>query len=260
MNRTQGGHSPARVSATIRRPDPADLAALTCFFAGLSMQTRVQRFFAPVWPTAALIRQICGWAGGGRPGGDRRVDGSNARSRVGYTDALVATIGGVMIGHAMAADGPADSPAGSSAGPSADSSAGSSAGPSPAPRGLVTEFGVVVADAWQGQGVGSALVRALISRAQARGVTSLSMEVLPGNRDVLAMIAGHWPAARTHRGVDSVTIQAGLVPDGTGLAWDGAGLAWDGTGLAWDGAGPIPDEAGLALDQPARTHPASAAA
>ena len=98
---------------------------------------------------------------------------------------------------------------------------------------------MVVADAWQGQGVGSALVRALISRAQARGVTSLSMEVLPSNRDVLAMIAGYWPATRTHRGVDSVTIHAGLVPDGAGL---------------------VPAGAGLALDQPARTHPASAAA
>jgi len=224
MNRTQGGHSPARVSATIRRPDPADLAALTCFFAGLSMQTRVQRFFAPVWPTAALIRLTCGWAEDDGAGGERRVDASNARSRTGYTDALVATIGGVVIGHAMAADRPADSSAGSSA--------DSSAGPSPGSRGLVTEFGVVVADAWQGQGVGSALIRALISRAQARGVTSLSMEVLPGNRDVLGMIADHWTAARTHRGVDSVTIQAGLVPDG----------------------------AGLALDEPARTYAASAAA
>ena len=218
MNRTQGGHSPARVSATIRRPDPADLAALTCFFAGLSMQTRVQRFFAPVWPTAALIRLTCGWAGDDRAAAERRRGGSNARSRAGYTDALVATIGGVIIGHAMAADGPADSSAGSSA----------------APRGLVTEFGVVVADAWQGQGVGSALIRALISRAQARGVTSLSMEVLPGNRDVLAMIAGHWPAARTHRGVDSVTIQAGLVPDGAGAGLSRTGLAWSGTGLASD--------------------------
>ena len=112
---------------------------------------------------------------------------------------------------------------------------------------------MVVADAWQGQGVGSALVRALISRARARGVTSLSMEVLPGNRDVLAMIAGHWTAARTHRGVDSVIIQAGLVPDVAGLATDAAGLAPDVAGLA-------PDVAGLAPDQPARTHPVSAAA
>ena len=83
MNRTQGGHSPARVSATIRRPDPADLAALTCFFAGLSMQTRVQRFFAPVWPTTALIRLTCGWAGEDRAEARRRSGGSNARSRAG---------------------------------------------------------------------------------------------------------------------------------------------------------------------------------
>ena len=250
-----------------------DLAALTCFFAGLSMQTRVQRFFAPVWPTAALIRLTCGWAGDEQAGGDRPVDGSNPRSRAGYTDALVATIGGVIIGHAMAADGPADS--------SADSSAGSSASPFPVPRGLATEFGVVVADAWQGQGVGSALIRALISRARARGVTSLRMQVLPGNREVLAMIAGHWTAARTHRGADSVIIQAGLVPDGAGLIPDGAGLipdgaglipdgaglipdgaglVPDGAGLVPDGAGLVPDGAGLALDQPARAHLAGAAA
>ena len=61
----------------------------------------------------------------------------------------------------------------------------------------VTEIGVVVADAWQGRGVGSALVGALIRRAQARGVTSLIMDVLAGNRQALALIAGHWAAART---------------------------------------------------------------
>ena len=112
----------------------------------------------------------------------------------------MATIGGVIIGHGMAADRPAD--------------------PAAAPAGLVTEIGVVVADAWQGQGVGAALVRALISRARARGVTSLSMDVLAGNREVLAMIAGHWTTARTHRGVDCVTIQAGLAPDQAGLPTD----------------------------------------
>ena len=200
MNRTQGDHAPARATATIRRPDSADLAALTCFFSGLSIRTRVQRFFAPVWPTAALIRLACGWADEGRAAGEDRAGGGNARGRAGHTDALVATIGGVIIGHAMAADRAADPAAG--------------------PAGLVTEIGVVVADAWQGQGVGSALVRALISRARARGVTSLSMDVLPGNRDVLAMIAGHWTAARTHRGADCVTIQAGLAPDQAGLPPD----------------------------------------
>jgi GNAT superfamily N-acetyltransferase len=195
VNRTQGDYAPARATATIRRPDSGDLAALTCFFSGLSIRTRVQRFFAPVWPTAALIRLACGWADEGRAAGEDRVGGSNARGRGGHTDALVATIGGDIIGHAMAAD----------------------------PAGLVTEIGVVVADAWQGQGVGSALVRALISRARARGVTSLSMDVLPGNRDVLAMIAGHWTAARTHRGADCVTIRAGLAPDQADLPSGGPG-------------------------------------
>jgi GNAT superfamily N-acetyltransferase len=58
------------------------------------------------------------------------------------------------------------------------------------------DVGVVVTDAWQGLGVGSALLRALTADAQSRGVTSLTMDVLPGNRRMLALIARHWPAAR----------------------------------------------------------------
>ena len=53
------------MTATIRRPDPADLAdlaALTGFFDGLSTRTRVQRFFAPVRPTPAMVRLACGLA------------------------------------------------------------------------------------------------------------------------------------------------------------------------------------------------------
>jgi GNAT superfamily N-acetyltransferase len=152
----------------MRPPDPADLAALTGFLAGLSARTRVQRFFAPVRPTSALVRRACGEAG-----------------PAGRADVLLATHGGVIIGHAMAAD---------------RTDAGES----------LTEIGVVVADAWQGQGVGSALVRMLLCRAQARGVTSLSMDVLPDNQQVLAMIARHWAAAHTRRGADCVTVQVGL--------------------------------------------------
>jgi hypothetical protein len=82
----------------------------------------------------------------------------------------------------------------------------------PPPEGPATEIGVVVADAWQGRGVGSALMRALISRAQARGVTSLSMDVLPANQRVLAIVAAHWPGVRTRRSADCVTVQVALPP------------------------------------------------
>ena len=150
------------MNATIRGPDSADLASLTGFFAGLSLRTRVQRFFAPITPTAAALRRLSGGAG--------------------HADVLIAIQDGAIIGHAMAAD-----------------------------RGdTMTDFGVVVTDAWQGQGVGSALVRALITRAQARGVTSVTMDVLPSNHRVLAMIASHWTPWRTDRSADCVTVRVPL--------------------------------------------------
>jgi len=153
VNRTQVARAGGRTAAAIRPARPADLAALGDFFVGLSAQTRYLRFFAPVTPGPALLRLLSGGTG--------------------TTNAVVATWGEAIIGHAMAAD---------------------RAGPCSV---RMTEIGVVVADAWQGQGVGSALVRALITSAQARGVTSVAMDVLPANRQVLAMIAGHWPAAHT---------------------------------------------------------------
>jgi len=163
VNRTQDGWAGGRAAAAIRSARPADLTALSDFFAGLSTRTRYLRFFAPVTPGPPLLRFLSGAA-------DDDVD------------AVVAVRGGLIIGHAMAAD-------------------------QIGARGsMSTDIGVVVADAWQGRGVGSALVRALITGAQARGVTSVTMDVLPGNRQVLDMIAAHWPAARVDRSGDSVTI------------------------------------------------------
>jgi L-amino acid N-acyltransferase YncA len=104
----------------------------------------------------------------------------------GCTDALLATRDGVIIGHGMAADG---------------------SGPCGA---RTTDIGVVVTDAWQHHGVGSALVRALMTGAQVRGVTSVTMDVLHGNDPALAMIKGHWPAARARRSRDCVTIHVQL--------------------------------------------------
>src|SRR5262250_1819981 len=68
------------------------------------------------------------------------------------TDVLVAATGdGMIIGHAMAGD---------RAGPGGT---------------LLTEIGVVVADDHRGRGVGSALVRELVDRADRRGVTAVVM-------------------------------------------------------------------------------------
>src|SRR6202451_286147 len=62
----------------------AHLPALCDFFTGLSMQTRYLRFFSPVTPGPALLHLLAGGAG--------------------TTDAVLATRGRVIIGHAMATE------------------------------------------------------------------------------------------------------------------------------------------------------------
>jgi GNAT superfamily N-acetyltransferase len=136
-------------------------------------------FFAGLSPQSRYLRFFAPVTPG--PELLRRMSGGD-----GHTDAVIAVRDGVIIGHAMAAD---------------------LAGP----RGLRTaDVGVVVADAWQGLGVGSALMRALITSALARGVTSLTMEVLPGNRKMRAIIASWWPAARVEASADFVTFRIRL--------------------------------------------------
>ncbi len=147
----------------IRPVRPADLTELGCFFAGLSVESRYLRFFAPVTPAHDLLNLLAG--------------------RPANVDAIVAVADGEIVGHAMAAD---------------------------ARNGQATDVGVVVADAWQRRGVGAALMRALAARAQARGVMSLAMDVLPGNRRVLAMVLGHWPDAAVGYSPDSFDIRVPL--------------------------------------------------
>jgi GNAT superfamily N-acetyltransferase len=178
-----------RRGAEVRPAHSSDLAALGDFFAGLSLRTRVRRFFAPIMPSSAMLRRLSGGTGG--------------------VDAVIATDGGVIIGHAMAAD-----------------RAGSDGDP-------MTEIGVVVADAWQGQGIGSALMGALISRARARSVTALVMDVLPGNHEVLAMILGHWTEARTDHSADCVTVHVRLPQPERPRAHAAPGLRAPGAPEAW---------------------------
>jgi len=102
------------------------------------------------------------------------------------TDVLVAADGRAVIGHAMAAD-------------------------SVEPGGCIaSDIGLVVADRWQRRGVGSALLGCLTARAATRGVSVLLMDVLPENREMLAVISRAWPDARRQFGPDAVSIRASL--------------------------------------------------
>jgi GNAT superfamily N-acetyltransferase len=154
----------------IRRPCISDHDGIREFLTGLSPRARYLRFFSGAPPASqAMLRLLTG--GGAQ------------------TDVLVATVDGVIIGHAMAGD---------------------RAGPGGA---RLTEIGVVVADGHRGRGVGSALVRGLIARAQIRGATALVMEVLAENRQVLTMISDHWPVASQERSGAYLTISAWLRPE-----------------------------------------------
>jgi GNAT superfamily N-acetyltransferase len=168
-----------RAITAIRPVRPEDLAELGGFFAGLSVESRYLRFFAPVTPAHGLLDLLAG--------------------RPANVDAIVAVADGVIVGHGMAAD---------------------------LRSGQATDIGVVVADAWQRRGVGAALMRALIARAQARGVTSLAMDVLPGNRRVLAMILAHWPDAAIGHNPDSIDICIPLPPDQPRRSWLRPAAEW----------------------------------
>jgi GNAT superfamily N-acetyltransferase len=194
VTRTQLNEAPSTVEAAGRAgPDTvhpgdavqyrsataADCEAIRWFVAGLSLRTRFLRFFTPASPlSSAVLRAMCG-AGG-------------------PTDVLVATHGGVIIGHAMAVD-------------------------SVGPGGCrMTDIGVVIADRWQSQGVGSVIMGRLVARAAARGVSVLLMDVLPENRPMLAMISRRWADAQYQFGADSVTVRVCLsaapAAKGTGRA------------------------------------------
>ena len=155
----------------LRAARDSDRDALSEFVSGLSLPSRYLRFFAGVpRVTPAMLRRMIG-----------------IRAAAGeYVDALVAVEDEAIIGHGMATDAT-----------NADGT-------------TVTEIGVVVADQWQRHGVGSALTRALATRAQARGATVLIMDVLAENHDMLTLITHHFPAARSWHAGPCVTVHVPL--------------------------------------------------
>ena len=194
-------------SAEIRPARPTDLAALGEFFAGLSPRTRYLRFFAAVTPTGSMLRRLAGGAG---------------------VDVLVATDGGVIIGHAMAVDR-----AGSGSGSTAD-------------------VAVVVADAWQGRGIGSALLRVLIGRAQARGVAWLTMDVQHANTLMRGIIARRWPNARPDYSSDGLAFRVPLPPRPRRRLWRSARTcssrrSWRQVAVIGSGMPPLKPVVGIAV-------------
>jgi GNAT superfamily N-acetyltransferase len=190
VGRTQQQATPRGAGViTIRPAGRADAEAIRSFITGLSPRTQYRRFFAGVSPpSSALLRGLAG-AGNGADivVATRRVAGRSGPDRSG-PQCGQPDCGEPLIGHAMAADRIASD-------------------------GMRTvEIGLVVADASQRRGVGSALLRVLLARAFARGARTVVMEVLPGNKDVLAMIARRWPAACYERTADSVVVRARLAP------------------------------------------------
>ncbi|MFG1708262.1 GNAT family N-acetyltransferase [Nonomuraea sp. M3C6] len=103
-------------------------------------------------------------------------------------DALVATTAGSeIVGHAM-----------SYRGECAD-----------------VEIAVVVADQWQGFGLGPELIDTLLLRAAVRGARTVGMDVLGENRRVLRLIRRLWPDAQMK--VTSGSVEVTAVIDQAGL-------------------------------------------
>lgn len=162
MNGTQPTAGPEVTAGsgwTLRPAEAAGTDALKAFLTGLSLRTRYLRFFAGVLPVSPAFL--------------RRLTGTMGHGEL--VDALVVTQNSTVIGHGMATDTRDD-----------DGRA-------------VTELAVVVADEHRGRGAGSALIRTLTVRAQARGASTLLLDVLAENREMLDLVAHYFPAAGYRR-------------------------------------------------------------
>ncbi len=139
------------------------------FVVGLSPRTQTLRFFAGVpRPAASLVRAMIAR--------DERRHALLA-VRPGPT-------GDVIVGHAM----------------SCHTGAPGSAG--------VAEIAVVVADEWQGRGIGRRLIERLVLRAAACGIAELGMDVMGENRRVLKMVRRQWPDAVMRVSSGTVEVRA----------------------------------------------------
>jgi GNAT superfamily N-acetyltransferase len=72
------------------------------------------------------------------------------------------------------------------------------------------EVAFLVVDAYQGQGVGKALLARLAEAAVERGIRRFEGIVLPDNTPVLGLLTRHAPGTVTHRDYDHLRVDVGL--------------------------------------------------
>jgi GNAT superfamily N-acetyltransferase len=66
------------------------------------------------------------------------------------------------------------------------------------------EIAITVVDAWQGRGIGKALIAQLTAAAAARGIRTLQAIVLPDNATIIGLLQRHAPWARWRRDGDDL--------------------------------------------------------
>ena len=93
------------------------------------------------------------------------------------------------------------------------------------PGGSTAELGVVVADAWQGRGIGPRLVRALLETGSAATADQLELFVLAWNSRARRMTKRLWPDAVADREGELIhyRVHSAAAPGSAGLAAAAAG-------------------------------------
>ena len=156
------------LEVAVRPVRPTDAQLLCRMWPRLSPDTVYRRFHAPLRrpPAGALPHLV-------QVDHDRR-------------DAVVAVVGGEVVGVARYDRSPADP--------------------------VTAEVAVVVEDAWQGVGVGRQLLRELTALARDRGVTTLTADVQPDNARVLGLVRRLLPGSTSTPPADGVVTVTAPLP------------------------------------------------
>jgi acetyltransferase len=161
-----------RARVTIRQIEAVDAFGISAFYASLSAESRARRFLAA--------------SRGISPAEAERFASVHHRTEDGYV-AVVAEVGandGLIVGHAtLTSDG----------------------------TGTPPEIAFAVADGWQRRGIGTALLREVISAAQGRGIQRLQASLFVDNVAMRRLLAHAGWSSRI-AAVDGSTMEVEIEP------------------------------------------------